>query len=416
MPKRRGGWFRTDAAPAAVVSLMIAGCQNSDIAQGPYAVRDDSAGVEIVRNYRPVLAEEEGWRISAPPFVTIGTNQSDTAGVLWDVKDGAILAGDTLIALLLGDGRTVRIYNVTGHLIRSVGRPGRGPGEFLYPQALFFKAPDSMYVWDGHYSGASVYRTSGEYVRSEPIDYPAILAALPVATRSEQYTPLPMGGLLLHVTPATPAPPRLNELVRSRIGFVYVNEQYQPRLYGWYEGREMMLVEQGEHPFILLPAYPAKAVVAVSRTGNAVYISNGDQYAVDRYEPSGGLVRRITRPDFKTALPRADRAAALEWVVSRNARSDEAAQLWRRLNRSLPAQEYYPAVRDMFVDTEENLWILEGKRRWAVFDHSGQLLQSVLLPFDRILDRSACCVLGLSRDNDGVESVSLYPLLASVHN
>ena len=122
-------------------------------AEEPTFTAWDSAGIEIVENHAPEHAPDEFWIVdTVPEFVLGGANEPGTpadtpAGLVWSVVGLARLS-DGRVAVLSSEQKQLFLFEPTGELSRTIGREGRGPGEFIYPERLQYFPPDTLEVWD----------------------------------------------------------------------------------------------------------------------------------------------------------------------------------------------------------------------------------------------------------------------------
>lgn len=72
--------------------------------------------------------------------------------------------------LLIADpiDANVKLYDDVGRWLRTLGRPGDGPGELRQPTALALKH-DSVFVLDTHHARLSVFSIDGPFLKSVPI-------------------------------------------------------------------------------------------------------------------------------------------------------------------------------------------------------------------------------------------------------
>jgi hypothetical protein len=106
--------------------LSAAGCGARDETSRRMAVRD-SAGVTIVESAEPAWSGDAGWVVDSVPVLDLGEVDGpaeltfDGIGVVRPLADGG---------LLVAQEKEIRLYDAGGAHVRTVGGPGRGPGEF----------------------------------------------------------------------------------------------------------------------------------------------------------------------------------------------------------------------------------------------------------------------------------------------
>lgn len=109
---------------------------------------------------------------SGPPTIQATTNLvygADTGAVTFgEVRSIAVDHWGRLYALDPQDF-TVRVFDSTGHLVRSLGRRGQGPGELQTPEGLAFGPDGNTSVYDAQAKRLTVYDTAGEFVTTYPL-------------------------------------------------------------------------------------------------------------------------------------------------------------------------------------------------------------------------------------------------------
>ena len=119
-----------------------------------------------------LIACTGGERSSGPPTIQASTDMvygADTGAITFgEVRSIAVDHWGRLYALDPQDF-TVRVFDSTGHLVRSLGRRGQGPGELETPQGIALGPDGDAYVYDAPSRRLTVYDTSGEFVTSYPL-------------------------------------------------------------------------------------------------------------------------------------------------------------------------------------------------------------------------------------------------------
>ena len=123
---------------------------------------DDGGGGRV----QSAATIERGARIDSIPLLTIGDDPEDP---LYRVI-GAVLVGDTLI-VAQANSMTLRFYDRrTGELLRSVGGPGEGPGEYEGLVSLQ-RVGDKLYTYDLQAYRMTVLDLSGALERTVSIEH-----------------------------------------------------------------------------------------------------------------------------------------------------------------------------------------------------------------------------------------------------
>lgn len=88
--------------------------------------------------------------------------------IFGDARDVAVDAAGR-IYVTDGQAASVRVFDTSGVLIRSLGRLGDGPGEFDVPQGVEFGPDGNAYVYDGDGARINAFDTSGAVALSRRI-------------------------------------------------------------------------------------------------------------------------------------------------------------------------------------------------------------------------------------------------------
>ena len=170
-------------ATTALLFLATSACDRTDPAPIPPAVTiRDSADIRIVENRAPDWDVGESWTVAAEPTVVIGGYRAagepaDSSHLVWSVADIAALS-DGRVAVLSSREKKLFLFEPTGEFARSIGREGRGPGEFGSPEHLQVLRGDTLVVWDFMLGPVAYFEPSGELIRDWRIDVGALASTL----------------------------------------------------------------------------------------------------------------------------------------------------------------------------------------------------------------------------------------------
>ena len=73
------------------------------------------------------------------------------------------------IALAIRQDFHVRIYDVNGKRLATIGRRGQGPGEFMQPQVQGWLA-DTVWIYDAELRRHSFFSRDGRFLRTVPLE------------------------------------------------------------------------------------------------------------------------------------------------------------------------------------------------------------------------------------------------------
>ncbi len=372
----------------------------------------DSAGVRIVENTRPMWQDGEEWRLSPEPVVHVGGGDKEEEQ-LFRVS-GAWKLGDGRILVVNGGTAELRFYDETGRLLTSAGARGSGPGEF---RALMWAGPyrgDSVAAFDGHLQQrrVSIFDSTGRLAR--------MFAVVADSGRPPEIVGVFLDGSFL----------ARNGLFGGGFGGTgRPTEVLRPdeRLYRFGPSGALGTISApiaGSELFVLrrpggltVIPHPLGRTTTVRVHGDRYYVSIGDAVEVRAYRADGTLTTIVRRLRDPAPTSRRDVSAVRNRMLT-EASSDENRRFVRQVFRELPTPSTLPAITDVMVDDDDNIWVTEyappggHTRIWHVYGDDGILLGPVAIASDLTpLHIGADFLIALNRDDLDVEYVRLYDLI-----
>lgn len=372
----------------------MAGCDNTAPPTG------DGSSATLVRNRR-----DQGWSAGRAWRLTvigrIGGTNAEGPGLFGRVVDVGI---DALGRLWVADGmqQQLKIFQLDGTLVRSIGRKGGGPAEFG-SIAGFDWSPDGM-LWtlDGGNARFAIYDSAGRLVATRP------------RTSSLTISPWPGGfdraGNLLDVTARWAANgQRSTALLRYRpdgtsdtLQLPSLKEEYFGEITSG--GADNRRVNRAPVPF-------SPSVIWRMDPRGYAWVAVTDRYRLERLSSDGTVERAVELENEARRVSRADKEQIL-----RNYRWFEQAGGKLDPDR-IP--DRHPHLLSVFFDDEEHLWVaptyLYGEKPLLdVFDLNGRFLGQVRAPVPFLTTPAPAIrdglVAAVARDADGVDSVILMRL------
>jgi len=389
------------------LAVALAACR-AGAAEGGYSVRD-SAGVQIVSNPASVAGDSGCVAVDSVPSVTIGG--ADAEGPYDLVQVGGVLRlADGEVVALNASTSELRFFDPSGRHLRSVGRKGSGPGEFQNPSALLWYGADTLMVRDFATGRITLLGADGRLLEE---------VSLRGAPAGQLLGRMPDGSFLFSAGRTIRPGAEASGRSRSPVHLVRVSRRGEVLdTLGSFPGRES-LIEASERSVMVGPALYGRSTTFAVR-GSTLFVGDNAEYRVRAYSDGRRLERIVAREHSPEPLAaevverdRARRAAALT-----DARFRERLERMYQRDR-LP--EFLPAFGELVVDAQGWLWVSayatasEGPRAWDVFDDSGRLRCALSLPAAlSVQEIGRAFVLGVFRDEDGVEHVRLYGLRRGV--
>lgn len=335
----------------------------------------------------PAMAQASQWRLVEE--VRVGTADGAEA---YAFSPGPLVAARADGTVFVADGGAleVRVFDARGRHLRSFGRRGAGPGEFLAVGEMGWRA-DTLWVTDPMQLRTTLFtldgrvvrtigavtRATGEYMPAGAwalLANGAVLARPGGAQRTEGGIPLLHRLPLLRIDPATERTDTL----------------------AWRELRNRMLrVPDGRSLLTLVQPWDDTPLFAVAADGSSVV-------RVDRALPEGGEpVFRVTRfsPEGRRLFSRVFRYPPVpieagwrrEWgaKMARDIAEVRPVGNVRALADVLAREVFVPAVMPpvtaVVAGTDGTVWLRREERggatvEWLVLDASGRLSASVRTP------------------------------------
>ena len=407
---------------AVAVILLVACTESPEVTPSGVEITD-SAGTRIVTSPPgdTVFAE-----LAPEPALSIGLLDGPEELLFGDIES---VARDARGNLIVADGQAleIRVFDPDGGYLRSLGREGEAPGEFLTLRGAWPLEDGSIVALDYRSDRITRFGAKGAMVGTATFSNPDDLIVLPVG----------VGGTGAILSSATSFSFRMPSSGRAMTGsledamesmFARDHESVFFLRHG-LDGTLIDTVAEGINPpqavistgsgtdmEVLMMQVPfSPRPIGVGST-HGVAFTDGATFEIKVFDEAGDL-RLIARLDEAPTV-RTDKH--LETYV-RNPGGRERDEAWVRERieryRSLELPESLPAYTGvLFADTGD-LWAQryrmrgESMDRWDVFAADGFHLGHVSIPASfRIEEVSRNQVVGIATDELGVERVEVRDL------
>lgn len=301
------------------------------------------------------------------------------------------------------------MFGPDGKHLRSLGRPGDGPGEF---RALFWvgrAAGDSILAWDSGLGRLSIFDPAGRLVRT-------VVPRQPLGLFPQAAGALAGGRVLLAVRTGPVTTGTGTTVQRDSISYVALGRAGEVEPIVRVPGSEMLV--STSHGFVMRPLPFGRQTVAAARE-NGVVIGTGDRFEVVAYEAGRGA-RSIVRAENRHV--RVTPAAICDFQRTSVTLGGEGDARLHTIDAQMLAEAPYPRemppFTDLKADAEGNLWLQGPKNpsepdaRWIVLSPEGRVRGVVLLPGGlAVQEIGPDWVLGITMDENGLQHVRLYTLV-----
>ena len=372
----------------------------------------DSAGITIVENPTPLAPDSVALRPDSAPAVDLGGGR-DPHGEFAGIA-GVVRRSDGSIAVADRGSQEIRIFDSTGHWVRSIGRKGGGPGEFEGLGQIFLMPGDSLAAYDFNHRRVSIFSPAGAVAREA-----ALAAEGPIAY--PQLTGVFSDGRLLVQGLRNFGPGAVSGVVRDTAPLaIYSPQGHLVDSLGRFPGAEFLV--QASKDRLTARALPFSRSLRTALAGDRIFLGITDRYQIGVYTAQGKLERLIRRAHPDEPVTQADAAGYIEAQL--RALPPAMAGDRESMRQSLQ-QTPFPRVRPHFggfiVAGDGALWVREYEEydanqpaRYAVFDRTGQWLGVATFPHGfTVYQAGSDFALGTAKDAEDVEHVRLYRLHAS---
>jgi hypothetical protein len=363
------------------------------------------------------------WRLAPQPVVEIGG--ADATGPAMFTRAWGV-ARATTGEIVVSDEPTqeLRVFSATGKHLRTFGRRGEGPGEFSQIRGIVIYG-DTVYPIDTEQTTA--FTLGGRLVRQTP--FPSM----------GDYRAVDPWGALADGSVIQTAPGRATPEMRARVG-TRIEMRALVRIAPDSRSHTILgIIPTYEHyrsendpPGGDLVAFAPYTTVAVF--GDRLCMGRGVRYELIGMNRDGNANLIIRRDLEPVPVSAGARAAYLQKVRTPVSTPGHEAPPQERLNQIAARTHFaqtFPAFETIIAGGDGELWVGEFKYQqrtraygeqapanetinWNVFGSDGSWAATVALPA-RFFPKQAGkdYVLGINRDEDGVERVTMYRLLRS---
>ena len=395
---------------------MLCACQKDS--QQSLGKVDDAIAVRTVQIRPSNEAPAPTLRVSAEPILTIGVAEGQKGHELYQVKAARRFADQRIVVANAGSSE-LRIYDASGRLTQTMGRRGKGPGEFSSLDWVQVLAGDTLVASDGTLRRLTAFGPDGKVAWTRNLVGHQWLTNL--GYPSDVY--LGDGGTVLawdtddlwsKIKSGAVRPVAVG---RSSFVVIHYNDKgIAIDTIGIFPGVEysVTLSRDGQPRTGVAPLGRS---IGFTVTRGRVFVGTQEDFTIREYSPDGKLVTLIRAPSQDLRISANDLAEykrnLLQIVGDNPPNREKVAQH--------VAQEAHPPTRPAYgrvlLDSENQLWIskpynpLATPVEWLVVDlETGRSTELQVPERFHIYEIGKDYVLGRFKDDYGVEYVKLYAL------
>jgi hypothetical protein len=317
--------IRGSAFHPIVILSLAAACASERGTENAFAVRD-SANVRILELTVDPWREGSTLRFSAAPLLQIGVQSGDSTNELYRVN-GARRLSDGSMAVSTSSTNDIRIFNAHGQIVRRVGRPGQGPGEFIALGGFEVLWGDTLLAIDFGRQALMAFAVDGSFawIRSFVTGNCSWIAEeWPVRFRLDD------GGFLI-VCEDDDVSPR----IRSGQTVVGTTDRSTALVLTFpvdgsgadtiisLPGIEYGIIDAGRGPGTMYPPYGRRLVYSL--TSDGLFIGNQERFEIREYSSNGELETVLRGPSVDLAITAADLERMRSALTARTRTDDPEA-------------------------------------------------------------------------------------------
>lgn len=350
------------------------------------------------------LSAQPRWAVDSVPVLHIAGSGAKGAINFVRAVDGSRLANGTIVIAEAAAG-SVRFFDGTGRLTRTVGRRGRGPGEFEAISWLGQCAADSLFVWDWGQARVTVLAATGTVVRQYRVPANANGVPQPVIISCSR-----QGAFAALSRPVTPRPEQPFGRHQGRLSLID-GRGNTTRTIGDVPSTEWAVDGNGNRG---MPR-PLGKVTRLALSSDRLYVGRADSALIDVYSldgrrlralPLGIPPRRPTQQQYERAVD--DMLAFVEDLDMRRS--------GRRQFLAIPMPAEVPFYSELLVDPDGILWAVlsvpgDPDTRLRAVRSDGAIVADVRIPVGMtVFEIGRDYILGGYEDAAGEPHVSMYRL------
>lgn len=385
-----------------------------------------------------VVAPIAEYRISERPLVSIGVVKGEDAYQLFRVRSAVQLQSGVIVVANNGTSE-LRYYDAQGRHLRTVGRPGDGPGEFRelwYARAI---RGDTVVTWDVGQRRVSYFDSNGDLAHSFTADLSE--HQVHVGEHSIPAYPIEMvatwdGLLLFHAAAPSSVLSGLRSDGTHDPGAVADDGVYRLD-YSLFSVDRTGSVVRAFGPVPAVEWFMSGGIRQFRFMGHWFYMAGGrQQFVIGSGKPysyqvtsgSDGL-RRVDTNIPARAISDEIWSRRIQRALPESPSRDRIARL-----EAMPKPDTMPSYSALLLDDEDRVWIQEydpdrsaiqytvgvasdrspepaPAQRWSVFELDGRQVGRLELPANvRIMDISRGRVIAVAEDEFRVERVQVFSL------
>jgi hypothetical protein len=343
--------------------------------------------------------------------VTIGALEGSEGERLFQVAAAARLDDGRIVVANSGT-HEIRYFDPAGKHLFSIGRRGEGPGEFRQITNLLRYPGGTLMVYDAILRRGTLLDPDGRVTRL--VDFARSGPARPFG---------PVGrltdGSIVVLFGSTRSYSGASGVVRDTLELGrFADDGTFLGIVGRVPGGEAFVVA-GVGPFRLPFGHPGPTVAV---RDSVILTRRGEGFEMGVLSPQGEWIAVLKKAHDPQRITRTHVDRYQEEWLARAGTDEPSRSTMRRILASIPYPNTFPAISNLIVDREDDLWVEHypagsdpTPNTWSIFAPDGRWLGDITMPPGlEILEIGRDYVLGVWRDEQGIEYIRQHRLEGSV--
>ena len=257
----------------------------------------------------------------------------------------------------------VKVFDPDGHLFRTIGQKGDGPGEFRSIGRIALLPDDRLLVLDWEAHRISLFDTEGEFINSHKFknwSYDFFLTTNSFYVRDEN-------------------------IFGEKTKLAVKASDYSGKeifSFGEFEPDHSQDINEAGRRFSVSLPYDVCSIFAGDQKNTRLYHCMNDKYQIEAYDQNGKVFRKIDRPYKPLPTRPEDKKLYLEGF--RNISKSDLALI----DKNVQMPPHKTVINRMFVDDLGNLWVETNEEKeekgkslvaYDIFDEKGVYTAKVWL-------------------------------------
>ncbi|MDH5589560.1 MAG: hypothetical protein OEZ37_05895, partial [Gemmatimonadota bacterium] len=331
--------------PCLAAALCSTACGSRERMTGEGWGVEEHGGATVVTNYTPAWEDGEGWTVGVEPAleITLGGEGLHAVADARRLRDGRIVVADAAAG-------EIHVFSSGGDLLARMGGVGDGAGVFRQLTSVWEGGPDTLLAFDG-VGRVSRFTSSGRFVDAVTLSRPGDLVWAELAPASS--------GTLLGTTGWTTGDlgPGAEGVIRPPMAVLAV-DPLTPAVDTLFTlaGTEFYVARLGATGAFTVSIPPLSLVTVARARGDDVVVGTGEVMGYEIRARDGAVRSRVRIEGYD--LSGAERL----WREIRDDQLSHAAgtpyaDVMASIIDGMPVPEFRPALADIRVDPDGNVWL-----------------------------------------------------------